>query len=245
MGFRPALVPTIVVAAALFVLVNLGLWQLDRHQQTNERLARIDAQLREAPLDARGILADPEEIRWRLAEVRGRYLDVPPAVITARFEFGSPGYDIVQPLQVHDGPLVLVNRGWLPAQDFERHLADVRPDGEVTVRGLVQPVDGDPDATPIPARDHYPERWARPNYAAMARAWGLTPQAVLVEGASLTHPDQKKSDVLPVTGFIARPRVRPHLEYAGTWFLIAVALVGLWIYAGVQRARRLEDQSPS
>ena len=239
MGFRPALVPTLFVVGAVIVLVNLGAWQLRRHQVTSARIAHIEARLKQAPVDAAGLAtSDAEALAWRLAEVRGTFLDVPPAFVTARFEFGRPGYDLVQPFQVDGGPLLLVNRGFLPSEDLERHLEETRPRGEVALRGLIRPVDGDPDAVPLPPNERHPERWRGPEYAAMAAAWGLEPAYVLVKGEALTHPSQKQADELPIDGFVARPRTRPHLEYAGTWFLVAVALVGLWIYAGVQRARR-------
>lgn len=241
MGFRPALVPTLFVAGAFVVLVNLGAWQLRRHQHTAARIAHIEARLVQPPLDAASLAsAAPDDLAWRLAEVEGTFLDVEPALITARFEFGRPGYDVVQPFQVDGGPLVLVNRGFLPAEDLARNLDATRPVGEVRIRGLIRPVDGDPTAKPLPATDRHPERWRTPAYAAMAAAWRLEPALVLVKGEALTHPSQKRADVLPIDGFVARPRTRPHLEYAGTWFLIAGALVGLWIYSGVQRARREE-----
>lgn len=246
MGFRPALVPTLFVAGALVVLVNLGAWQLRRHQHTAARVAHIEERLKQAPLDAAQLAAaSPEELAWRLAEVEGTFLpDHDPAFVTARFEFGRPGYDVVQPFQVDGGPLVLVNRGFLPSEDLQRHLDATRPVGEVRIRGLVRPVDGDPATPPLPATDRHPQRWKGPEYAAMAAAWGLEPALVLVKGDALTHPSQKQADVLPIDGFVARPRTRPHLEYAGTWFLIAVALVGLWVYAGVQRARREDRPHP-
>lgn len=239
MPFRPALVPTLFVIVAFVILANLGSWQLRRHQATSARISHIEARLTQEPLDVSGLKSQPlDEIIWRLAEVRGTFLDVPPAFITARFEFGQPGYDIVQPFQLADGPLILVNRGFLPMEDLEQHLEATRPVGEVTLRGLVRPVDGDPATAPLPANERHPERWRAPEYAAMAAAWGLEPALVIVKGDALTHPSQKQPGVYPIDGFVARPRTRPHLEYAGTWFLISAALVGLWIYAGVQRARR-------
>lgn len=239
MRFRPAAVPTLAVLVALLILVNLGRWQLRRHYEVTARKAHIEAQLKAPPLHASELGEDPEFLVWRLAEVEGHYLDVPPAFITARFEFGEPGYDVVQPLQIDGGPLVLVNRGFLPSEGLAAHLEATRPNGKVTVRGLVRPVDGDPSAKPIPPRGEHPERWRYPNYAAMARGWGIEPHLAIVAGDPVTHPDQKTRSPLPITGFVARPRSRPHLEYAGTWFLIAGALVVLWGYAGVRRAERL------
>lgn len=240
-GFRPALVPTLFVIASVFILFNLGTWQLRRHSETQARTAEIEAQLHGEPVRGEGLFQPAGSLAWRLAEVQGTYLDLPHALITGRFERGEPGYDIVLPLQAEDGPLVLINRGWLPADGFEEALRATLPSGPVTVRGLIQPVDGDPDASPIPADATHPERWRRPNYLRMSQKWGIAPHLVIVEGKPLQHPDDKDLRNLPITGFVARPRLRPHLEYAGTWFLIGIALIGLWLYAGVQRARRIHE----
>jgi cytochrome oxidase assembly protein ShyY1 len=255
MKFRPSLVPSIIVAAALIVLVNLGLWQLRRNDQTNARLAEVEAVHEGPPATAAELTGDPEKLKWRKADVTGRFLGK-PQFVTGRTEFGSPGFDLLQSCQVDSGPVILVNRGWIPMEGWQDALATVPPgDVDQPVRGLILPIDGPPDLPPIPADTDVPERWADGDradftgcqqqshspYAAIARRNGdIAFPIVVVMGESLGRHAEKQPSPLPVTGYIARPAVRPHLEYAATWFMIGGVLILMWIYGGFIRGRERE-----
>ncbi|MBA2320825.1 MAG: hypothetical protein H0V89_06690 [Deltaproteobacteria bacterium] len=127
---------------------------------------------------------------------------------------------------------------------------------------MVLPIDGPADLTPIPADDGLPERWPpgsraditgcsggpeswSPYQAIADRSGVVTFPAVVVVGDSLSA-GMRKPPGLPVTGYYARPQVRPHLEYAGTWFSIGGVLLLIWVYAGFRRASdRRNDQNLS
>lgn len=251
--FRPAPVPTVIVVAALFVLLNLGFWQLRRNAETEARLAEVEVVLDGPPATAAELAGDPEALRWRQVDVTGAF-EGEPVFVTGRVERGTPGLEIVQRFAVAGGPRILVNRGWIPLEGWATALPPA-PAGETRIRGLALPIDGSPDLAPIPADEGAPERWPTGTraditgcsqtsyspYAAVARRLGpLDLALVVVEGES-RRDGAPLNEGLPVTGFIARPKARPHLEYAGTWFSIAAALTGLWIYAGFRRGSVRSD----
>jgi cytochrome oxidase assembly protein ShyY1 len=247
--FRPALVPTLFVATALFILVQLGLWQLRRH---NESLALRETV--EARLNGPALTRVPESVdagQWHQARLQGRWRGK-PALITGRFEFGEPGFDLAQLLETAEGQLVLVNRGWIPQEGWADHLARVgEPAGPVEVEGLLIPLGGDPAQRPLSPNANSPERWPNASgglgcmpardvpYRAIAAQLGGTKAIplVVVAGPSLQRPEEKRRDPLPAGGFIARPKEIPHLNYAGQWFLIAGTLLSLWVWAGLRRGR--------
>lgn len=243
--FRPAPVPTAFVVAALFILLNLGFWQLRRNGQTNARLAEVEAVLEGPPTTA--LTGEPEALRWRQVDVRGSF-EGEPTFVTGRVERGTPGLEIVQRFAVAGGPRILVNRGWIPLEGWASALP-APPPGETRLRGLALPIDGSPELPPIPADDGAPERWPTGTraditgcsqtsyspYAAVAERLGPLDLALLVVEGESRRDGSPRPQGLPVTGYIARPAARPHLEYAGTWFSIAGVLTLLWIYAGFRR----------
>ncbi len=108
------------VAAAC---VRLGFWQLERRQEKHQANARLHEALRAdpIPLDRMpGALVDFEGRRVRVA---GVFDSTRHVVLAGRAHDAMPGVELVTPLRLPTGGAVLVDRGWLPAEDAER----VRP----------------------------------------------------------------------------------------------------------------------
>lgn len=247
MSFRPSLVPSLFVVAALIVLVNLGLWQVRRHSVSAARLVEIDAVHDGPAVQAREFVGDPAALRWRRTELEGAYRGE-PAFVTGRVERGHPGFDVIQAFAIDQGPVVLVNRGWIPLEGWSDAVGAL-PAGRDRVHGLVLPLEGPVDLASIPAGSDVPERWPpgeradltgcsqtsySPYRAIASRGGGVTFPVVIVAGDSLAE-GMEKPRVAPITGYYVRPAVRPHLEYAATWFSIGGVLALLWLYAGFIR----------
>lgn len=257
MPFRPALIPTVVMLVCLVIQVNLGLWQWKRHVAQEARLAHIEARLADAPQTEDALDRPADTLHWHTAILRGRF-DGPERLVAGRFEFGEPGYEVVQPFATAGGRRLLVSRGWIPAADAPATLAAVAPEGDVTVEGLLVTIDGDPGVTPFPADDTHPERWpmetasflgvgtARigPPYAAIAASAGDVLPVLLVVGPQRARGVRPPREPLPVSGYVAQPKVIGHLSYTGQWFLIAGVMVCVWGWAGYRRGVALRDASP-
>ena len=70
----------------------------------------------------------------------GSYRPDLDVVVRYQTRDGASGVDVVTPLQVDGGALLLVNRGWLATENAGDASPDVPapPDGEVTVEGWVR-----------------------------------------------------------------------------------------------------------
>ena len=153
--FRPMLWPTVMTLAALPVLIGLGLWQVERLQWKEALLQRIDTRLNgeAAPMPAPGTwdAFDAEAEEYRRVKLTGRFLSREFHHFT-QDEGGAAGYGIVSPLEVAEGAVVLVDRGFVPAALKEAHGGV--PEGEVSFTGVLRapqrrgPFDGQPVEAP-------------------------------------------------------------------------------------------------
>jgi cytochrome oxidase assembly protein ShyY1 len=140
-----------VVLAA--IMVALGFWQLDRYHQRSTTNARIDAASQAPPVPVGRVLAagqaPPAGVAWTRVRVTGRYDPAHEIVARERSVNSQVGFEIVDPLRLADGSVVLVDRGWLPPAVTQGNLVPPAvprvPAGEVTVTGLVHLPESRPD----------------------------------------------------------------------------------------------------
>jgi surfeit locus 1 family protein len=210
---RRLLWPTLITAAMLAVLLALGTWQLHRRTWKLAILAAIDAaeQAPPAPLG-------PHPAPFAKVEVRGRL----HADLAARYGIEArPGPDgtvlgsqLIVPLLPPQGPPVLVDLGWLPAQAHPP-----LPAGPVSIQGYVREPSRPGWFTPADepaARQFYALDPAR-----IGAALGLpavAPFTVVAMG-----PAGGAAGVPDPAQHLPRPP-NDHLQYALTWYGLAAIL---------------------
>ncbi len=128
-----------IVLLAVFVVATLllGRWQWDRTQGILE--AERAAKAQRAPIEQ--VLPDtatevPADAMGHRVSLAGRWLPQAQVAVVNREVEGRPGVWILTALQLDDGPVVAVVRGWLPAADSP---GSVAPGGRVVVDGIIQP----------------------------------------------------------------------------------------------------------
>lgn len=239
-ALRPRwIVGHLVVLALVVVLVNLGLWQLRRHDERRALNARIVAgSTSTAPLDAVvPPTADrlPDAARFQRVEVRGTWDREHEVLIRFRTRDGLPGYESLTPLIVRPGLGVLVDRGWLPLEVAEKQESPP-PLGDVSVIGLL-------------LRGESRARF-RPSEGTFGR---LVVGAVHIPGLEehlgyalypgflqLVEPDDPATFPVP----LPKPRLDqgPHLTYAMQWFAFTtIAVVGWALLIRSSARRRLSS----
>ncbi|WP_207478046.1 SURF1 family protein [Arenibaculum pallidiluteum] len=233
--FRPSRRATLFMLPCLAILLGLGTWQVERLGWKRDLLARMDAQMAAPPVPLPAGIDDPAAWEYRPVTVTGAFRHDQTMPISARTLQGRLGYELVTPLDRPDGTTVLVNRGWVP---LDRLAPDTRPGsepaGEVTVRGLARlPVD---PGWFRPAADPARNTWFAVDLQAMAARIGRPVAPVYVDAAAAPAPE-----ALPVGGRTIIDVPNNHLQYALTWYGLAVVLLA--VYAISQR-RRPEENSP-
>ncbi|MEQ8968503.1 MAG: SURF1 family protein [Azospirillaceae bacterium] len=217
---RPRFWPTVLTVPALIVLIGLGTWQLQRLAWKTDLLDRIGERMSAAPAPLPARLDDPEAWDYRRVTLAGRFAEGETLHWVARTHDGQAGVELITPLVRADGRPVLVNRGWVPEGAVDA--VGPPPTGPVTIqgvarvpppRGWMRP-DNDPDAN----------TWYWVDLDAMAAAAGLAEAAPVLVQAADTDPD-----ALPVGDRTRVTIPNDHLEYALTWYGLAVVLIGVYV----------------
>jgi len=177
--------------------------------------------------------AAAEAFDFRTVTVTGVFRHDLEQLYGARARSNVLGHHLLTPLVRDDGPTVLVDRGWVPADKV--HPAS-RPDGqlkgEVTVRGLARYRAADRPGPFTPDNDAPAGLWYHYDLDAMAAALGIALSPVVVEADDTANPGG-----LPIGGRTVVTLANNHLQYAITWYGLAAALIGVYIVFRQQQKR--------
>ena len=126
------------VLAMVVTMVNLGFWQIQRLEERQGRNSEISAIAESEPREIEMLLALPTlPPDHTPALVVGRYLDEHSFLVANRTYDAEPGNWLVTPMELRDGKVVVISRGWVPrlwaAGVHDQDLS--APDGEVVVVG--------------------------------------------------------------------------------------------------------------
>ncbi|UXX82492.1 SURF1 family protein [Roseovarius pelagicus] len=226
---RRIAVPLVFGVIGTAILIGLGLWQVQRLDEKETELARIDARIADAPV---GLPQSPSETvdKYRAVKMEGTFLRPELHVLVGIKDIGA-GYRVIQPYET-DGRRILVDRGFikLDAKD------DERTPGPAQVIGNLHWPDEVDGYTPAP--DEARAIWFARDIPAMADALGTEP--LLVVARQEASPMASRVRALPVD---SAGIPNDHLQYAITWFSLAVIWAGmtgyfLWRTAGTTRAAK-------
>lgn len=205
------LVPLIFGAAGVAILVSLGVWQVQRLAWKQGVLADIEARIASEPV-ALPAAPDPEADRYLPVRAQGTVRE--GLRVLASVKRRGAGYRIISVLETGDRR-VLLDRGF---RGVETH-SDVGDPVAVTVTGNLHWPDEVDGFTPAP--DLQAGLWFARDVPAMAAA--LDTEPVLIVAREIA-PNPFTAQPMPV-GTAGIPN--DHLEYAITWFSLAIVWAGM------------------
>ncbi len=140
---------------------------------------------------------------------------------------GKPGFNVYTPLMLEDGRFVLVNRGFVPYEkkDAETRL-DGQLDGPVTVTGLARdPLSAKPGYF-VPDNDIAKNIFYWKDWSAMAESADI-PSLDDAVPFFIDADNKPNFGGLPIGGVTIIDFPNNHLQYAVTWYGLALALLGV------------------
>ncbi len=229
MRARSLLVLTVLSVAAFAVLIGLGVWQLQRLQWKEGLIAEIEMRTKAEPVSLKEAVTRAragEDVSYVRMRVDGRFDNGKERYLFAVSD-GTPGWHVITPLTTPEGEVVLIDRGFVP---YAFRDPASRPEGEltdaVTITGLARPPET--QGLFIPDNEIEQNRWFWRDLAAMAKSvFGGDTKDV-----APFFLEAERSDIRggwPLGGQTRLDLPNNHLQYAITWFALALCLVVIYV----------------
>lgn len=106
------------VVAFAVACAGLAAWQLGRRDEARAEIARVEANWDSTARPIGAVLPTLTSFdiadKWMPVAVSGRYLTDKQLLVRGRPLDGNAGFEVLVPLQLSDGTVFVVDRGWLP-----------------------------------------------------------------------------------------------------------------------------------
>jgi surfeit locus 1 family protein len=226
---RRWLLATLMVLAAMGVMVRLGIWQLDRLAQRRAFNAHVNSQINQPTLvlNASSITKNLPDMEYHQVVASGHY-DLSQQVALRNQAYQNEwGVHLLTPLMI-DGTnqAILVDRGWIPGEDYQSGNSNKYDEpGPVMVRGVIRTAQTKPDFgrrndPPLQPGQTRLESWNFVNVGRIAEQIPYKILAVYIQAApENSHPG------LPYRSLQQLDLSEgPHMGYALQWFTFALML---------------------
>jgi surfeit locus 1 family protein len=235
---------------AFMFLVGLGTWQVERKAWKEALIAAPPTALPAAKDWPHLAPASDEYLRVKFT---AQFDDAAEALIYGaasafRPDVSGPGYWVFTPARLADGGVVIVNRGFVPeGRQDPKSRADGNVAGPIDIAGAMRWPDTRHWFTPNDDPAH--NLWFNRDPQAIAAAKGLGAVApFFIEQETPVPPGG-----LPQPGKIVVNLPNNHLQYAVTWYGLAIVLVVVFVAWAFSSRNRDDDgkgvplppQSPS
>ena len=224
------------------VLVGLGTWQVQRLHWKEALIARVEANLARPPVPLDRVvtmLGRGADIEYQPTRVRGRFLHQHEQFYFATFA-GQTGRFVYTPLERDDRSIVWVNRGFVPQDRTDPATrADGQVAGTVTVTGLARSAPNGPPNAFTPPNDVAANIYHWKSLPQMTAAAGLDAARVLPLFVDAAREGEHAAPTLPVGGVTRIRFPNSHLQYAVTWYGLALTLLlvgGTFLWRRVREA---------
>jgi surfeit locus 1 family protein len=236
---------SLVVIAAMLVMVGLGNWQLDRLEQRRAYNAQLLVKLESDPLyvDGSPLPEAPAALVDRKAVVSGRYDYARQIAIKNQTHQGQPGAFLITPFVIEGSDrAILVNRGWVPFREATpERWGQFREAEELSLAGHLQPSQPLPEGSTTGSINDPQLEWFRLD---IEKIQPQMPYALMPVYFNVALEEGRHVTTLPI-------RIEPatdlsegsHFGYALQWY--AFALIAGSVYIGVVRRQEQERRNPT
>jgi surfeit locus 1 family protein len=233
--FTPNWLIIILTVVFISLFVRLGFWQIQRADEKTKMVAAERTLARQEPVNWASGQKLPRQ--YQRVIIQGTYL-APVLLLDNQHHQHQFGYDVLSPLLLGDGSVIMVDRGWVPGESTRRSFPEIQsPNGLVELQGSA----------------YFPSK----------NQWVLGPSfeekengiiiLELLDAKMISHILQKKVypfiirlDKQDAYGFVREWAIvsmppQRHLAYALQWF--AMALVILIIFVALNLKKKNEETS--
>jgi surfeit locus 1 family protein len=222
---------------ATLILLGLGTWQMQRLAWKEGLIADREAGLSKAPTALPPLSVgdgEAEDYDFRTVVVEGVFRHDLEQIYGAEARNGVLGVHLLTPLVPDNGPAILIDRGWIPIVHVDPDTRfEGQLEGEVEIRGIARYRADDQPGLFTPENEPENNLWYSYDLEEMADALLIELSPIVIEADGTPNPGG-----FPIGGGTKITLTNNHLQYAITWYGLAIALIGVYIvFRRQQRAR--------
>lgn len=242
-SFKPALVPSAVTIALLYLMISLGLWQLDRADYKANLQSIIESKQSIDAIALSDVGANETDWLYQPVFTHGNFDEKHQIYFDNQVNNMLAGYSVFTPLKLSDSLGILVNRGWIAQGRSRSDLPDIDIPGidiqnsqqTKQINGLLAqpPSKGLVLSSMANNYQQWPVVLQYIDTKEIEKQLGykLMPMVLIINNA-----EQTSLDVMPVK---INMRSEKHTAYAFQWFALSLAL--LIIYIVVNSKRKIKE----
>lgn len=218
---------TIFTLIGVLVLCGLGTWQVKRLYYKEQLIAGIEAEFNKDPVETEltpGVLLQSQMhgVFFIRGFIEGGFLHDKEILVGPRTLDGKVGYHVLTPFEsVMSDDTILVNRGWIP-RDLPREEIS-RPNESMIITGT---------ATKPPSHSSF-----APDNNAADNEWFWVDTDGIAKAKNLynlmpyiLYADPQRGGKWPVPIKVPFNAEHHHLQYALTWFSLALTLLAIYYF---------------
>jgi cytochrome oxidase assembly protein ShyY1 len=229
----------VLVVVVVVAMINLAFWQLRRLDERREFNSAVRANANQ-PIASFGDIdtatAQPSTVEWRRVRVSGSFVPDHQFLVVNRSQNGATGRNVVDALQLDDGSLLLVNRGFVPEAD------DVPPvpKGPVEVIGRLRVSERRATGQTADEGTGPLTEIRRVDIDVLSKQFDASVQPMYLEQLESNPPDD--ASLQPIVA----PTLDegPHLSYTIQWFIFSICVMVGWVLA-VRRSIATRSGAPA
>jgi surfeit locus 1 family protein len=229
------IIPGVILLACFAGFCALGRWQLQRADEHRALIQSFDGGDAAAPIERPIEATELDSLRYRRIRLQGQYQASQQILLDNMTHAGQAGYQVLTPFATGEERVVLVNRGWVPADPDRSRLPAVSlPEQHAVITGRIDRL---PRAAFTFAAD-IPDAPAALTVMSFPQAGDI--ERVLDRPV---YPFQVLLDPAAATGFTrdwVAAGVPPerNIAYAVQWFGLAALALVLTVVLGMRTLRR-------
>jgi surfeit locus 1 family protein len=224
---------TLWMVIGVALLCGLGKWQLDRMHWKLGLIAAADTRSHAPPVPIDTLLGkQSNDVEYTHAAAQGEFIAGKRVYLFSQLEDGRIGFQVLEPMRLADGRILIVDRGFVPqaAKDMPSESAPA-PIGETQIAGLARGEQKPGLFTPAP--DSKTKVFYVRDIPAITSAMGIGGALPFILAEDRGGPE----GTYPEGGHTRLTFRNDHLQYALTWFALALVLVVMYVAYHWKRGR--------
>jgi surfeit locus 1 family protein len=239
--FKLNLLLLVVFIALEYLLIHLGLWQLERADEKRNLQQQLAKQQVQPAVDIS--LASSNVLDYQQVTFLGQVVPELTVFVANESYQGQDGYHLLNLVKVNEQQAVWVNRGWIKALPDRRYLPEVPPlPAQWQVTGVAYYDKGEPILFEHALQQVSQHRWLMQGMSFQLLSQVKVPgNLTLLPFIIRLAPDASHGFIREWRWLSMSPE--KHLAYAIQWFGLALALLILSIFVSIKNNKPKQKES--